>query len=81
MKQEEHDLLARILDYRSKLDSYQRWMRDGPAELERLRMAHIAEIGEFNRLGKERDQLVNTHPVLVKVPGTEQYKSDNRLLA
>jgi hypothetical protein len=81
VKQEEHDVLARILDYRSTLDSYQRRMHDGPAELERLRLEHVAEIGEFNRLGKERDQLVNAHPVLVNVPGTEQYKSDNRLLA
>lgn len=81
VKQEEHDVLARILDYRSKLDSYQRWMRDGPAELERLRLEHVSQIDEFNRLGKERDQLVNAHPILVKIPGTEQYKSANRLLA
>lgn len=81
VKQEEQDVLDRILHYRVALDSYQRRKRDGPAELERLRLEHVAQYGEFERLGKERDQLRNDHPVMVHVPGTEPYKADIRVLA
>lgn len=78
-KQEERDVLARILDHRHRIGEYKRWMRDGPAELERIRLEHVADLEEIARLDKTIDQLARDHPVLVNVPLTQQRAKLQRL--
>ena len=78
-KRGELDILAQILEYRLKLDEYERWMREGPAELERVRLEHIADLSEITQLNKEIDQLTKTHPYLVNFPLSSQSKELVRL--
>ena len=79
-KQEERDFLVRALDYRSKLSEYERLLRDGPAELERIRQEHINALKEIDRLNAEVRRLVNSHPVQVHVPLTRVKAEHDRLL-
>lgn len=51
VRQEERDVLARMLDYRKKLSEYERWLHDGPTELERLRLEHVSELKEKETTG------------------------------
>ncbi len=81
VRQEERDVLARVLDFRSKLGEYERWMREGPAELERVRLEHVADLEEIARLDKAIAQLTQDHPYLVHVPLTESNVELNRLRA
>lgn len=79
-KQEERDFLARALDYRSKLSEYERLLRDGPAELERIRQEHLKALKEIDRLNAEVGRLVNSNPNLVRVPFTKAKAEHDRLL-
>jgi hypothetical protein len=72
VKQEERDALARILKYRSELDQFEQKKRDGPRNLERLRLIHVAELQEIAQLEADAAQLRKTHPVLVRIPGTAE---------
>jgi len=71
-RQEERDVLVRIRDYRSKLSEYERWTREGPTELERLRLEHVALLDEIRRLDDEIEQLRKANQVMVHVPGSWQ---------
>ena len=72
VKQEERDALTRILKYRSELDQFEQKKRDGPRNLERLRLIHVAELQEIAQLEADAAQLRKTHPVLVRIPGTTE---------
>jgi hypothetical protein len=80
VKQGERDFLARALDYRSKLSEYGQLMRDGPAELERLRQEHMEVLKEIGGLNEQLARLNSSHPVQVHVPLTWAKAEHTRLL-
>lgn len=73
-KQQEHAALSGLLDYRAKLDEYERWMREGSAELERLRLEHVALVQEIEGLESQIDAIRIAHPVKHRLPGTKAYQ-------
>jgi hypothetical protein len=64
--------LEQILDYRSKLEEFERSTRSESERIEQLRLDHLGLLGKFEQLGSEIDKLKADHPVLVNVPGSPQ---------
>ncbi|MCO5100252.1 MAG: hypothetical protein M9885_05065 [Burkholderiaceae bacterium] len=78
-RRKERETIARILDYRSRIDEYEKQMRDGPAEVERLRSKHLAASEQDARLERQIEQLLEDHPFRARVFGTAQNAKLRRL--